>query len=141
MNVTSNIMQAPEHLWSIDEDKLLIDCLFKNSSFKHPNYISSIVRKNVIDSKADEKINRQIDAIYTHIKNKLMPLLLQYHQGTINTPWKYLVLEYIYENKVMSASDIREHMTEINKHFPWLDILSISTCYYTSSYNTKKTLL
>ena len=48
------------------------------------------------------------------------------------------MLEYIYENKVMSVSDIREHMTEINKHFPWLDILSISVCYKGSVYNTKE---
>ena len=93
--------------------------------------------KNIRDSKANEKINRSIDAITNHYYRALKPLLLQYHQGTINTPWKYSVLEYIYENKVMSVSDIREHMTEINKHFPWLDIISISACYM-GYYNTKE---
>merc|ERR1712218_84429 len=44
--------------WSIEEDKLLIDCIFTNSSLKNPKYISSIITKNIKDSKADEKIGR-----------------------------------------------------------------------------------
>ena len=133
----NNIVKAPNHLWSIEEDKILMDCLFQDLLMKNSKYISSISLKNIRDSKANEKINRSTYAITEHYYRAMKPLLLQYHQGTINTPWKYSVLEYIYENKVMSVSDIREHMTEINKHFPWLDIQSISACY-SPYYNTKE---
>jgi len=136
-HLSKNIVKVLNHYWSIEEDKILIDCLFLDLSMKNSKYISSISLKNIRDSKANEKINRSIGAINEHYCRSLRPLLLQYHQGTINTPWKYSVLEYIYENKVMSVSDIGEHMTEINKHFPWLDILSISACYK-DYYNTKK---
>jgi len=135
--LSKTVVKAPNHFWSIEEDKILIDCLFQNPSMKNPKYISSILLKNIRDSKAKEKINRSIRAITNHYCLSLRPLPLQYHQGTINTPWKYSVLEYIYENKVMSVTDIGEHMTEINKHFPWLDKLSISACYR-DYYNTKK---
>jgi len=135
--LSKTVVKAPNHFWSIEEDKILIDCLFQDLSMKNSKYISSISLKNIRDSKANEKINRSNYAINSHYCLSLRPLLLQYHQGTINTPWKYSVLEYIYENKVMSVSDIGEHMTEINKHFPWLDILSISACYK-DYYNTKK---
>merc|ERR1739848_264182 len=88
------------------------------------------------DSKADRKINRTATAISCHWIQNLGPLLLQYHQGTINTPWKYFALQYIYENKLESVSDLKKHMTEINKSFPWLDALSITACYK-SFYNSK----
>ena len=67
----------------------------------------------------------------------------QYHQGTINTPWKYLVLEYIYEKKLMSASEIIYFMTEINKTFPWLNIKLLKSCYKGTILfkSTKKTLI
>ena len=132
-------MKAPNHRWSIEEDKFLIDCLFKNSSLKCPKYISSISLKNVRDSKADEKINRNHNSILGHFQKTLMPLLLQYHQGTINTPWKYSVLQYINENKVMSAPEMERHMAEINKFFPWLNVNSVSSCYR-SKYDAKKPL-
>ena len=51
--LTNNIVKAPNHLWSIEEDKLLIDCLFEDPSMKNPKYISSILLKNMIDSKRD----------------------------------------------------------------------------------------
>ena len=120
--LTKNIVKAPNFYWSIEEDKLLIDCLFKNSSLKNPKYISSLSKKNVRDSKADEKIDRTAEAIGDRWIQVLGPLLLQYHQGTINTPWKYSVLQYIYENKVESQTEVGRHMTEINKSFPWLNI-------------------
>ena len=60
------------------------------------------------------------------------------HQGTINTPWKHSVLQYIYEKKLESAPDLRKpkHITEINKSFPWLDVSSITACYR-NYYNTE----
>ena len=61
----------------------------------------------------------------------------QYHQGTINTPWKYSVLEYIYENKV-ERPQMKKHMTEINKIFPWLNINLVSSCY--RGHDVKKPL-
>ena len=64
--LTSNIVKGPYHNWSIEEDKILIDCLFKNSSLKNPKYISSLSKKTVTDSKADEKINRTATAIGCH---------------------------------------------------------------------------
>ena len=124
---------------SSEEDNLLIDCLFTNSSLKNPKYISSILTKNIKDSKADEKIGRDFPSINTHYQEFLKPLLLQYHLGTINTPWKYSVLQCIYENKVMSAIELKEHMTEINKTFPWLNINLASTCFK-STYNAEMPL-
>ena len=64
--LTSNIVKGPYHNWSIEEDKILIDCLFQNSSLKNPKYISSLSKKTVTDSKADEKINRTATAIGCH---------------------------------------------------------------------------
>ena len=119
--LTNNIFKAPNHRWSIEEDKILIDCLFKDTSMKNPNNFSSILLKNIKDSKANEKINRSIGAI-------TKPLLLQYHQGTVNTPWKYSVLQYIYEKKLESPTELGNHMAEINKSFPWLNINLVSMC-------------
>ena len=139
-------MKAPNYLWSIEEEKILIDCLFKDSSMKTPKYISSISLVNVRDSKANEKISRSTECISLHYKKRIMPLLLQYHQGTINTPWKYSVLKYIYENKIKSATEIGKHMTEIKKSFPWLNINLMRTCYASSRdydgshYDLKKPL-
>ena len=139
--LTKTIVKAPNFYWSIEEDKLLIDCLFKNSALKNPEYISSISLKNVRDSKADDKINRPLTAMADHFRIKLMPLLLQYHHGTINTPWKYSVLQYIHENKVESATQLKKHMAEINKCFPWLNVNTITTCYSGhKDYDVKKPL-
>ena len=145
--LTSNIVKGPYHNWSIEEDKILIDCLFKDSSLKNPKDISRISKQNVRDSKADEKINRSADATADRWSKTLRPLLLQYHFGAINTPWKYSVLKYICEKKLMESHALTLHMTEINKHFPWLDILSISSCYrqyYTTEipfYDLAKSLM
>ena len=139
-HLTQEIVKPPNRYWSMEEDKILIDCLFKYSSLKNPKYISSILLKNVRESKANEVINRSLKNIAAHFQKKLMPLLLQYHQGTINTPWKYSVLEYIYENKVMSATELKNHMTEINKSFPWLNISIVNTCYASDKYDVKEPL-
>ena len=126
--LTNNIFKAPNHRRSIEEDKILIDCLFKDTSMKNPNNFSSILLKNIKDSKANEKINRSIGAITNRWIRTLKPLLLQYHQGTVNTPWKYSVLQYIYEKKLESPTELGNHMAEINKSFPWLNINLVSMC-------------
>ena len=126
--LSKTVVKAPNHYWSIEEDKILIDCLFQDLSMKNSKYISSISLKNIRDSKANEKINRSNGAITNHWNKTLKPLLLQYHLGTINTSWKYSVLEYIYENKIMSANELGKHMTEINKFFPWLNISLVGIC-------------
>ena len=136
--LTSNIVKGPYHNWSIEEDKILLDCLFENSSMKNPKYISSILLKNIKDSKAEEKIGRSATCIVMHYQIRIMPLLLQYHQGTISTPWKYSVLQYIYENKLESGPELKKHMTEINKIFPWLNINLVSSCY--RGHDVKKPL-
>ena len=96
--------------------------------------------KNIRDSKANEKINRSTDAITNHYYRALKPLLLQYHQGTINTPWKYSVLQYICEKEVMSPTELKKHITEINKIFPWLNLPLVSTCYAGKKYDMKMPL-
>ena len=50
------------------------------------------------------------------------------------------MLEYIYENKVMSATELKNHMTEINKSFPWLNISIVNTCYASDKYDVKEPL-
>ena len=66
--LSKTVVKAPNHYWSIEEDKILIDCLFKDSSMKNPKYISSILLSNVRDSKANEKISRSTECISTHYK-------------------------------------------------------------------------
>ena len=139
LKLIKNIVKAPNRLWSVEEDKLLIDCLFKNSSSKNTKYISSLSKQNVTYSKADEKIYRTAEAIGNHWIQKLGPLLLQYHQGTMNTPWKYSVLEYIYENKVESATEVGKYMTEIKNTFPWLNINTVGILYG-GKFDVKKPL-
>ena len=121
--------------WSITEDKILIDCLFENMSLRNSSYVSSIQHKHIIASKANEKIERNTNAIYNHWRNGLMPLLLQYHQGTINTPWKHSLLQYIYDNKIMSASEL--FTTNIKETFPWLNATSASACFRGSKVYSK----
>ena len=122
--------------WSAEEDMLLIDCLLPNKSMRNSDYVSSIKLKDLRESKADQKINRALDAISAHWRGNLLPLLLQYHQGTVNTPWKYQLLNYIYENKIMSSKELDPK--KITKTFPWLNASSASACFRgLSAYNTK----
>ena len=125
--------------WSTEEDMILIDCLLPNKSMRNSDYVSSIKLKQLRESKVDQKINRVLDAISAHWRGSLSPLLLQYHQGTVNTPWKYQLLKYIYENKIMSAKELDPK--KIKKSFPWLNASSASACFRgLKEYNTEKPL-
>ena len=136
-NTKSSVKQSKN--WSAEEDMLLIDSLLPNKSMRNPEYVSNIGLRYLRESKVDQKIDRALNAISAHWRGSLLPLLLQYHQGTVNTPWKYQLLKYIYENRIMSAKQLDPK--NIKKSFPWINASSASACFRgLKEYNTEKPL-
>ena len=105
-------------IWSLCEVKILIDTLFPDSTSKNEENVMQIGRKQIRELGLDQTLKRGCDNIKNFYFTRLQPLLLQYHQGTLNMNWKLPLLNYVCENKVMDPNQI--DFDDIQKAFPFI---------------------
>ena len=121
-------------IWTPDESKILIDCLFTSNENRNLEFIEKINYYDIRKSRAAIILNRNEDKVRQHWDVYLKPILIRYHLGILNMPWKYSVLKFIIDKEVIAFQDI--DFEEIQKTHPgigaavlsaWLGGLSVIT--------------
>ena len=110
------LTNAKKGFWAIEESKTLIDCLFKSDNQRNLEYIQKINYYDIRKSTAAVILNRNEDKVRQHWDIYLKPILVRYHLGVLNMPWKHSVLQYLIDKKIVAFQDI--NFEEIQSDHP-----------------------
>jgi len=87
--------------WSIEEDAILLEHLFRNK----PRNINTVKSMKLISTSSIE-IRREKRIILNHYQAVLKPTLLDHHLGTLDSNWKYNFLMHIISKNCKSSKEV-----------------------------------
>jgi len=99
--------------WAFEEDKLLLEHLFQGCGILSIDKVKSIKSEDFNNIK---HINRPLKNISEHWSERIKPILLSYHCGTLRTYSRRKFLSYIMKTGIEYTQDI--NWEEVLKHFP-----------------------
>jgi hypothetical protein len=110
--------------YTIEEDKVILEQLFKGRKKIGIKDINAIQRKSLLP--AVSKLYRPINNLNSHWYVKLKPILLSYHLGVLHFDWKESFANYIVDKKPMTMQEV--DWKDAVEHFPGQSSVSLRIC-------------
>jgi hypothetical protein len=101
-------------LWSLAEDELILEHLFKGKKDTAVEDILAIGRNHL--KPVAEKLHRLLDNVTGRWSRTLKPIILSYHHGILHLNWKESFAKYVIEREIdsMQGMDWKDAV----RHFP-----------------------
>ena len=115
-NSTSTPMKKSKRSWTLDEEKILIESIFKVNKDFNASHIDETVAKDIFP-RLQNKLNRPLSSIISHWFLILQPLILAHVYGKSDLPIIPSIFSNLISQKVKSLEDV--NWKELHRLWPF----------------------